>query len=29
VSDESGDLKAVFFRQPWLARQFNVGAASC
>jgi len=26
VSDESGDLKAVFFRQPWLARQFNVGA---
>jgi ATP-dependent DNA helicase RecG len=25
VSDESGDLKAVFFRQPWLARQFNVG----
>jgi ATP-dependent DNA helicase RecG len=26
VSDESGDLKAVFFRQPWLARQFSVGA---
>ena len=26
VSDDSGDLKAVFFRQPWLARQFNVGA---
>jgi ATP-dependent DNA helicase RecG len=25
VSDDSGDLKAVFFRQPWLARQFNVG----
>jgi ATP-dependent DNA helicase RecG len=26
VSDTSGDLKAVFFRQPWLARQFTVGA---
>ena len=26
VSDDSGDLKAVFFRQPWLARQFSVGA---
>jgi ATP-dependent DNA helicase RecG len=26
VSDDSGDLKAVFFRQPWLARQFTVGA---
>ncbi|HJZ49730.1 MAG TPA: ATP-dependent DNA helicase RecG [Roseiflexaceae bacterium] len=26
VSDNSGDLKAVFFRQPWLARQFTVGA---
>ncbi len=26
VSDDSGDLKAVFFRQAWLAKQFSVGA---
>ncbi len=26
VSDESGSLTVVFFRQPWLAKQFNVGA---
>ncbi|HWQ11312.1 MAG TPA: DEAD/DEAH box helicase, partial [Roseiflexaceae bacterium] len=26
VSDSTGDLKAVFFNQPWLARQFQVGA---
>jgi ATP-dependent DNA helicase RecG len=26
VSDSTGDLKVVFFNQPWLARQFQVGA---
>ncbi len=26
VGDTTGSLKVVFFRQPWLARQFNVGA---
>ena len=25
ISDETGSIKAVFFRQPWLARQFVVG----
>ena len=25
VSDDSGDLKVVFFRQPWLAKQFTIG----
>lgn len=25
VSDETGMLKAVFFRQPWLLKQFEVG----
>jgi ATP-dependent DNA helicase RecG len=25
VSDESGSLKVVFFRQPWLAKQLHVG----
>ncbi|HET9222633.1 MAG TPA: OB-fold nucleic acid binding domain-containing protein, partial [Roseiflexaceae bacterium] len=26
VGDESGSLKVVFFRQPWLARQLQIGA---
>jgi ATP-dependent DNA helicase RecG len=26
VHDESGTLKVVFFRQPWLAKQFQIGA---
>jgi len=26
VSDSTGDLKVVFFNQPWLARQFQIGA---
>ena len=26
VGDQSGNLKVVFFRQPWLARQFTIGA---
>ncbi|MFL5805980.1 MAG: ATP-dependent DNA helicase RecG [Roseiflexaceae bacterium] len=26
VGDESGSLKVVFFRQPWLARQLQVGS---
>jgi ATP-dependent DNA helicase RecG len=26
VSDESGSLKVVFFRQPWLARQLAIGS---
>jgi ATP-dependent DNA helicase RecG len=26
VQDESGTLKVVFFRQPWLAKQFQIGA---
>lgn len=26
VGDETGSLKVVFFRQPWLAKQFMVGA---
>jgi ATP-dependent DNA helicase RecG len=25
VGDDSGNLKVVFFRQPWLAKQFTVG----
>jgi ATP-dependent DNA helicase RecG len=25
VGDETGNLKVVFFRQPWLAKQFSVG----
>ncbi len=26
VGDDSGNLKVVFFRQPWLAKQFTIGA---
>jgi ATP-dependent DNA helicase RecG len=26
VGDESGSLKVVFFRQPWLAKQLQIGA---
>jgi len=26
VSDESGSLKVVFFRQPWLAKQLHIGS---
>lgn len=26
VGDQSGNLKVVFFRQPWLAKQFTIGA---
>jgi ATP-dependent DNA helicase RecG len=26
VQDDSGTLKVVFFRQPWLAKQFQIGA---
>ncbi len=26
VGDQSGNLKVVFFRQPWLAKQFVIGA---
>ena len=26
VGDQSGNLKVVFFRQPWLAKQFSIGA---
>jgi ATP-dependent DNA helicase RecG len=26
VSDETGDLKAVFFNQPWLVKQLQLGA---
>ena len=25
VGDDSGNLKVVFFRQPWLAKQFTIG----